>query len=85
MVRNIKLTIEYDGRDFNGWQIQKNDYRTIQGEIKNFTGISDPYEEPENPELVVDTDKETPQESAQKILDTLIELDFIKPLDPKIM
>jgi len=59
--------------------------KAIQGEIKNFTGISDPYEEPENPELVVDTDKETPEESAQKILDKLIELGFTKPFFPKPM
>jgi len=31
---NFKLTIEYDGRNFSGWQIQTNDKRTIQGEIK---------------------------------------------------
>lgn len=38
------------------------------GIIKNFTGISDPYEAPENPEVVVDTSKETIEESAEKIL-----------------
>ena len=40
-MRNIKLTIEYDGKDFNGWQKQKNKMN-IQGEIeraiKNITG-----------------------------------------------
>jgi len=41
------------------------------GEIKNFTGISDPYEAPENPEVLVDTSKESIEESAQKILDYL--------------
>lgn len=38
------------------------------GEIKNFTGISDPYEAPENPEVLVDTSKESIEESGQKIL-----------------
>lgn len=38
------------------------------GIIKNFTGISDPYEAPETPEVTVDTSKETIQESAEKIL-----------------
>jgi adenylyl-sulfate kinase len=38
------------------------------GEIKEFTGVSDPYEPPENPELVLDTEQETPEESARKIL-----------------
>ena len=33
MLKNIKLTIEYDGTDYHGWQIQKND-RTIQQEIE---------------------------------------------------
>ena len=38
------------------------------GEIKNFTGISDPYEAPETPEVLVDTSKESIEESAGKIL-----------------
>jgi adenylylsulfate kinase len=47
------------------------------GEIKEFTGINAPYEEPENPELVTDTDKETVEESAEKVLKKLEELGFI--------
>ena len=38
------------------------------GEIKEFTGISDPYEEPENPEIRVETAGKTPEESAAQIL-----------------
>ncbi len=38
------------------------------GIIKNFTGISDPYEEPENPEVTVNTADESIEESAEKIL-----------------
>lgn len=38
------------------------------GEIPNFTGISDPYEAPENPELVIKTDECTPQEAAVTII-----------------
>lgn len=41
------------------------------GEIKNFTGISDPYEEPLKPEVVVNTGEESIEESAEKILDYL--------------
>jgi len=41
------------------------------GEIKEFTGISDPYEPPQNPELLIETDKQSPEESAQQILDYL--------------
>jgi len=33
------------------------------GEIKNFTGIDDPYEEPENPEIVITTDDQTVEQS----------------------
>jgi adenylylsulfate kinase len=42
--------------------------KALRGEIQNFTGISDPYEEPLNPEVVVDTEKETMEESLAKIL-----------------
>ena len=42
------------------------------GEIKNFTGVSDPYEEPTNPEVVVHTGSEDIEASANKILDYLV-------------
>jgi adenylylsulfate kinase len=45
--------------------------KAMAGEIKNFTGIDDPYEPPEKPEIHVETDKETVEESTQKILKTL--------------
>ncbi len=38
------------------------------GEIKEFTGVSDPYEPPENAELVIDTEAQSPEESAEQIL-----------------
>ena len=47
------------------------------GEIKEFTGVSDPYEAPENPELVIDTESQTPEESAQQIVAYLEERDLI--------
>lgn len=43
--------------------------KALAGEIENFTGISHPYEEPPNPEIIIETDKETPEESVKKILD----------------
>ncbi len=49
-----------------------------EGIIKDFTGINAPYEEPENPELIVDTDKETVEESAEKVMKKLKELGLIK-------
>jgi len=51
--------------------------KALAGEIKNFTGISDPYEPPENPEVVCNTAEETVEESAQKILDYLAQADLL--------
>ena len=42
--------------------------RACAGELPAFTGISDPYEEPLAPEAVIDSDKETPEESAARVL-----------------
>ncbi|MEO7912095.1 MAG: adenylyl-sulfate kinase [Roseiflexaceae bacterium] len=51
--------------------------KALAGEIKGFTGIDDPYEAPLDPELVIHTDKETPEESAGRILAALRELRYI--------
>ena len=51
--------------------------KALSGEIPQFTGISDPYEAPENPEIVCDTEGETPVESAQKIVNGLVELGYL--------
>ncbi len=45
--------------------------KALAGEIKNFTGVDDPYEAPPNPEVVVDTDNESVDESVEKVLDYL--------------
>jgi adenylyl-sulfate kinase len=42
--------------------------KAFKGEIKEFTGVSDPYEPPESPEIVVDTENESVEESAGKVL-----------------
>jgi adenylyl-sulfate kinase len=42
--------------------------KALAGEIQNFTGISDPYEEPENPEILIETEKLTVDESVNKII-----------------
>ena len=59
-----------------------------KGLIPHFTGISDPYEPPSNPEIVVYTDKETVEESVNKIINFLEESKFLPPvsgdIDPKI-
>jgi sulfate adenylyltransferase/3'-phosphoadenosine 5'-phosphosulfate synthase len=45
--------------------------KAIAGEIANFTGVSDPYEEPLHPEVVCDTSRETLRQSLSKVLDAL--------------
>ena len=52
--------------------------KAFAGEIKEFTGVSDPYEAPVNPELRVDTETLTPDESARLILDKLAELGLVE-------
>lgn len=47
------------------------------GEIDNFTGISDPYEEPDDPEITLETDKEDIEESVQKVIDYLGEHGYL--------
>jgi len=52
--------------------------KALAGEIKNFTGVDDPYEPPLNPEVVCHTDgRETPEQSAAKIIDKLEKLGYI--------
>ncbi|RMH34909.1 MAG: adenylyl-sulfate kinase [Nitrospirae bacterium] len=51
--------------------------RARQGEIAHFTGISDPYEPPMNPEIRVRTDRLAPRQCLDLILDKLVELQYI--------
>lgn len=50
-----------------------------EGKITGFTGVDDPYEEPEHPELVVETSKETIAESVDRIFAALEGLGFLEP------
>ena len=52
-----------------------------EGKIKGFTGVDDPYEEPEHPELIVETDKETVDESVARIFAKLEELGYLEPAE----
>jgi adenylylsulfate kinase len=52
--------------------------KAIAGEITGFTGVDDPYEAPEDPELVLDTMVETPEESLWNTLNRLKELGYIE-------
>jgi adenylylsulfate kinase len=55
--------------------------KAMAGEIKGFTGVDDPYEEPLNPEVVCHSDgSETPEESAAKVLAKLEELGYSPPV-----
>jgi len=51
--------------------------KAFAGEIENFTGVSDPYEEPENPEIVCHTAQETLEESTAKVIAYLEEHGYI--------
>lgn len=51
--------------------------RVEAGEIQHFTGVTDPYEEPEKPEILVETDQESVDKSVNKILRTLELLNYI--------
>ena len=48
-----------------------------EGKIKHFTGVDDPYEEPEHPEVIVETDKKSIEECVQKIFTKLEELGYL--------
>jgi len=51
--------------------------KAFAGEIKGFTGVDDPYEAPQNPEIVVDTEGISPEESAALVVTKLEELGLV--------
>ncbi len=55
--------------------------KAMNGEIENFTGVSDPYEEPLDPEIRVPTHRETVEESVQRILTYLEEHGYVPALE----
>jgi adenylyl-sulfate kinase len=52
--------------------------RALAGEILQFTGVSDPYEEPLAPELTIDTERETVGTSAARVIARLVELGYLR-------
>ena len=64
---------ECERRDVKGIYAQAR-----RGEIKNFTGISDPYEPPLQPELVLRTADATPEENARRILEYLVQQGLVR-------
>src|SRR5215210_1766516 len=55
--------------------------KAYSGEIPQFTGVSDPYEAPEAPELHIKTDEEEPQESAARVINHLEKLGYLTPIE----
>ncbi len=51
--------------------------RALKGEIKHMTGIDDPYEPPDNPEVTIDTEQYGIEESVQLVLNKLKELGYL--------
>jgi UDP-N-acetylglucosamine 2-epimerase len=58
--------------------------RALRNEIQNFTGVSDPYEPPRNPEVVVETHGETPEQSLDKIVAALERLGFLEGANGRV-
>jgi adenylylsulfate kinase len=54
--------------------------RALRGEIPHFTGVSDPYEAPETPELVIETVGETPTAGAERVIAYVEEHGWIRPV-----
>ena len=55
--------------------------KALAGEIQNFTGVNDPYEEPDDPEILIESDKETEEESLTKIIRTLELMNYVPCAD----
>ena len=69
----VKASVEECARrDVNGLYA-----KAFAGEIKGFTGVDDPYEAPTDPEIVVDTEEQTPEESARAVVERLEELGLV--------
>ncbi|MDX6511063.1 MAG: sulfate adenylyltransferase [Gaiellaceae bacterium] len=71
---HVATTVEECARrDVNGLYA-----KAYAGEIKGFTGVDDPYEDPASPELTIDTEGQDPEESAQLVVAKLEELGLIE-------
>jgi len=57
--------------------------KAFAGEIEQFTGVSDPYEPPNAPDLVLKTDEETPGESAQRVIEKLEFFGYLWPREAR--
>lgn len=57
--------------------------KAMAGEILEFTGVNDPYEEPENADLVLETDRYTPEELADKVIEWMEQKGYLQPTNDK--
>ena len=71
---NCPLEVLQQQRDAKGLYA-----KALRGEIANFTGISDPYEEPLDPAVILETDRETEEESTAKVVAKLEALGYLTP------
>jgi adenylylsulfate kinase-like enzyme len=55
--------------------------KAFAGQIQGFTGVNDPYEAPEKPEIILHTDKETLQQSVDKLITYLEQNNLIPALE----
>jgi adenylylsulfate kinase len=58
--------------------------KALSGEIEHFTGVSDPYEPPEAPDIVLRTAQEEPEESARKVISKLEFFGYLEPVAEKV-
>jgi adenylyl-sulfate kinase len=56
--------------------------KAFRGELTGFTGVDDPYEPPEHPEVEVDTERLSPEECLELLVGTLEELGYLRPASP---
>jgi adenylyl-sulfate kinase len=74
----VKASVEVcAGRDVKGLY-----EKAFKGEIKEFTGVSDPYEEPLDPEITLETETQAPEESARQLIALLEERQLIPAAQP---
>ncbi len=72
----VKCSVEEcEKRDIKGMY-----KKAREGIIKEFTGVDDPYEEPPNPEIIIESDKETVEESVENVLKYLDENGYLAPI-----
>lgn len=57
--------------------------KAFKGEIKDMTGVQDPYEEPLDPEVIVDTEQTSPELNAENIIDALRDLGYFEHVERK--